>query len=220
MKFEIGGQTYDIPFTVVDNLGDDDVILGRDFLQRYDVLVDLPKNRITIRNTNQAYSVRAITNIGKMKTTFTAKAEEAFTLKGEEVKLIQFNVDKKRPKGTEDENQGALWQGYVETTREGRLAQKGAGIGSALITIRDGKIHLPVLNANQDREKEVKINPKDTMVQILPVYVTYQSQDEGGTEVKYSWIKEHVRHVEISDNSSSDVNSSGSTTRAPMSLAE
>ena len=220
MQFEIGGQTYDISFTVVDNLGDDDVILGRDFLQRYDVLVDLPKNRITIRNTSQAYSVRAITNIGKMKTTFTAKAEEAFTLKGEEVKLIQFNVDRKKSKGTEDKDQGALWQGYVETTREGRLAQKGAGIGSALITIRDGKIHLPVLNANQDREKEVKIKPKDTTVQILPVYVTYQRQDEGGTEVKYSWIKEHVRHVEISDNSSSDENSSGTTTRAPMSLAE
>ena len=221
MQFEIGGQTYDIPFTVVDNLGDDDVILGRDFLQRYDVLVDLPKNRITIRNAHQAYSVRAITSIGKVKTNFTAKAEETFGLKGEEVKLIQFNVSKKRERGHKQPQEGSLWQGYVETTREGKLAQKGAGVGSALVTVRNGKIHLPVLNANEDREREVRINPKDTEVQILPVYVTYQRQDEGGTPIDYRWIKEHIRHVEIGESANPTSNDSMcSSPRGPMSLAE
>ncbi len=221
MQFGIGGQTYDIAFTVVDNLGDDDVILGRDFLQRYDVLVDLPKNRITIRNAQQAYSVRAITSVGKVKTNFTAKAEETFRLKGEEVKLIQFNVSKKRERGSKHSNEGSLWQGYVETTREGKLAQKGAGVGSALVTVRNGKIHLPVLNANEDREREVQINPKDTEVQVLPVYVTYQRQDEGGAEIDYRWIKEHVRHVEIGESTnSSDDESTTSSPRGPMSLAE
>ncbi len=222
MQFEIGGQTYDITFTVVDNLGDDDVILGRDFLQRYDVLVDLPKNRFTIRNTHQAYSVRTITSIGKSKTNFTAKADDTFELKGEEVKLIQFNVSKKRTRGAKLEDQGTLWQGYVETTREGKMAKKGAGVGSALVTVRNGKIHLPILNANQDREKQIRINPKDTEVQILPVYVTYQRQDETGAEVKYTWIKEHVRHVEMYEDSRThsddDTNSSGG--KAPMSLSE
>ena len=90
-------------------------------------------------------------------------------------------MSKKRERGHKQPQEGSLWQGYVETTREGKLAQKSAGVGSALVTVRNGKIHLPVLNANEDREREVRINPKDTEVQILPVYVTYQRQDEGGT---------------------------------------
>ena len=50
------------------------MILGRDFLQRYDVLVDLPKNRVVIRNTKQTYDVRAISNVSSIKTGYTAKA--------------------------------------------------------------------------------------------------------------------------------------------------
>ena len=54
-------------------------------------------------------------------------------MKGEEVNLIQFNVSKKRERGAKLEDQGTLWQGYVETAREGKMAQKGAGVGSALV---------------------------------------------------------------------------------------
>ena len=39
-----------ISCTVVDGLGYDDLILGREFLTRYDVLLDLPRRELTIRN--------------------------------------------------------------------------------------------------------------------------------------------------------------------------
>ncbi len=193
MQFDMGGNTYDIAFTIVDDLGMDDVILGRDFLQRYDVLVDLPKNRVVIRNTKQTYDVRAISNVSSIK------ARQEFNMKGEEIKLVEFTVSQKKKKGQQVKPDNALWQGCVETTREGKLAQKGAGIGNVLVTVRNGLIHLPVLCANDHRNQEVEIKPKDTQVKIMAVHVTYERRDVEGNKVDYDWVKKNVNHIQVQD---------------------
>ena len=174
-----------------------------------------------IRNTKQTYDVRAISNVSSTKTGYTAKARQEFNMKGEEIRLVEFTVSQKKKKGEQVKPDNALWQGCVETTREGRLAQKGAGIGNVLVTVRNGLIHLPVLCANDHRNQEVEIKPKDTQVKIMAVHVTYERRDVEGNKVDYDWVKKNVNHIQVQDFTGphGDIDETKGT-RAPMSLAE
>jgi hypothetical protein len=53
--FTIGQHRVAIKFLVVENLGTDKVILGRDFVHMYDVLIDVPQQQLTIRNPDMKY---------------------------------------------------------------------------------------------------------------------------------------------------------------------
>ncbi len=138
-----------------------------------------------------------------------------------ENKLIEFTVKQKKKKAEQMKPDNALWQGCVETTREGNLAQKGAGIGNDLVTVRERRIHLPILCANDHRNQEVERKPKDTQVKIMAVHVTYESQDVEGNKVDYEWVKKNVNHIQVQDfeGPHGDIDEMKGA-RAPMSLAE
>ena len=51
----LAGTRLEVPCTVVNGLGYDDLTLGRDFLIKYDVLLDLPRRKLTIRNSHGRY---------------------------------------------------------------------------------------------------------------------------------------------------------------------
>ena len=50
LLFLIEGRKLWIKFVVCQRLGGDDIILGRDFMRMYDVLVDIPRGEMVIRN--------------------------------------------------------------------------------------------------------------------------------------------------------------------------
>jgi hypothetical protein len=55
IEFKIENTPLEASFVVVDKLLDNNIILGRDFMITYDILVDVPAQRLIIRNPNRKY---------------------------------------------------------------------------------------------------------------------------------------------------------------------
>ena len=102
----IEGQTYWIKLIVVQELGGDQVILGRDFLTIHDVLVDVQRRRITIRNPGRKYQVKTSLHMDEERINYLGEANHTFTIPGEEISAIPFIVRKKRNDKGKSRRQG------------------------------------------------------------------------------------------------------------------
>ncbi|MCP4192484.1 MAG: retroviral-like aspartic protease [Planctomycetaceae bacterium] len=65
VEFVIDRHQCSMLFAVVETLGNDEVILGRDWLRKYDVLVDVPRGDIQVRNPLQNYHTKVIRTVAR-----------------------------------------------------------------------------------------------------------------------------------------------------------
>ena len=59
---------------VVDELADEHMILGREFITMYDVLIDLPRRELLIRNPERKYEMERRIEEDATAALFTARA--------------------------------------------------------------------------------------------------------------------------------------------------
>ena len=92
VEFQIGTKELSLQFLIVDNLGGEDIILGRDFLTMYDVLLDVPRGRMDIRNEELLYTTRTRQVADQSRAPQIAKLCEDTTIQGTQIQTCKFEI--------------------------------------------------------------------------------------------------------------------------------
>ena len=170
---------------------------------KYDVVIDLPKNKLIVRNPLQAYVINSVAVVPKTTVKYVAHLTEDFELDPETQEVREFVVKRKR-QHEQDYGRDSVWQGYVETSRNGKLIEKGVGIASSLISIRDGRTKIPILNANQqltspDNGNRLMVSVRDTTTQIYPIKTEYDRRYRNGDPYNWSDGKGHIKNIRMQE---------------------
>ena len=80
MSFTLMDEVFWIKFVLVGELYNDRIILGRDFLKTYDVLVDVPRNQLIVRNPDQRYHIKDTDEIGNDAIRYVARVPKVIEL--------------------------------------------------------------------------------------------------------------------------------------------
>ena len=72
----IVGEKLEMKFVVVSGLEKEDLLLGRSFFRKFDVLVDLNRNFMQIRNPNLRYKINHAEVLSNFKDNVAAKLTE------------------------------------------------------------------------------------------------------------------------------------------------
>jgi predicted aspartyl protease len=123
LRFQINGDSYDLMFTIVGDLGGDDVILGRDFMIKYDVVLDLTKGKLIIRNSQLRYRINSMVQRLEQRVHYQARAREDFVISPEEIRSQRFEVSRKKKacSYTEEYGWSSAWQAWAEAPTGGMV---------------------------------------------------------------------------------------------------
>ena len=79
VNFQLGGYTLKTNFVVIaDHIGSEDLLLGRNFLRTYNVLVDLTAMKVTIRDPRKPRTFKAVHEVSDNEPSFVVSTEEVF----------------------------------------------------------------------------------------------------------------------------------------------
>ena len=171
IQFEIQEHKIGMRFFIIENLGADEMILGRDFLKSYDVSVDVPNNKMQIRNPDQTYVINTIHTTNKRLPIHVAKATEDILIEGGEMKKYVYNVTQRRTHSMETEGS---WLALVEPLYTNRLDETGLRIASSLSTVTDGHCEVALLNANDHDSGVSVMKHKDSKITLRPIWIEYE----------------------------------------------
>jgi hypothetical protein len=147
IPFQIGEERLKMTFHVVSQLLDEMPILGRDFMQAYDVAIDIPARKMCIRNCSQRYFVEVEYETTGEVTKFDAipvstPASGEMTPHSPTATLCR--IERKGYPGVPVEDT-ALDGMSVNGLTVGNLTRHGMTIGGCLPNLRGGHMYLPVL---------------------------------------------------------------------------
>ena len=167
LKFKLGTTEFNMKFTVVDNVSGT-VILGRDFLTMYDVLVDIVNKRLVVRNHDQDYTIteQSMINGGS---TYVGQASSVCKITATSMQKIEFTIGRRR--GTPDlKGDANRWLAYIEPKATHKLEGKGVRLSRGIAVVENNKVVVSALNLFHE---EVEIRPQDTLIKVTPVTSTY-----------------------------------------------
>ena len=186
MWFNVGTTPCVHSFIVVDKLAADEIILGRDFLMKYDVIVDLPRQELIIRNPNLQYSVNAVPVEEPHAPKFLAQLEEPLLVKGGTRVNALCSVRRRGRRATRDGPRDA-WVGMVEPSmRRGQMTGTGVNNMTALVTVHHGRAYLPFMSVLHDPETkemlETRLEPRMTKIPLVEMRCQYERRTLHGGE--------------------------------------
>jgi transposase InsO family protein len=176
----IGELTLLADMVIVEGLGRDDIILGRQFLLAYDVLLDVPKANFVIRNPTRAYRISSVVQEKETSVKFVARAAKACVLPQHEITAVPFCLQRKR--GSEKEVQRGTWLALVDHAGGREMNRRGITPPSALVSVTDGVTNIPMLNVSDGEEelmdgvgtgRPVLLQPKWSRLELKAAQVVY-----------------------------------------------
>jgi hypothetical protein len=163
---------------VVRDLGKDDIILGRNFLRKYDVLVDVPRKQIQVRNPDLAYTVVSKVSEQTPSCKVVAAAKNTTLIPSSEIVPVEYQVI--RTKGLSPEIVRDSWLALVQHDSGEEMRKLGITAPSSLCRVSKGCTKIPLLNCNQPGEGDSpqmemgKLPPNKSKLKLMPAAVTYQ----------------------------------------------
>ncbi|MCP4477845.1 MAG: hypothetical protein GY818_07115, partial [Planctomycetaceae bacterium] len=170
ITMRIGSDWVTLYFMVMATLGGDDMILGRDFMTKYDVLIDLPRQRMKIRNPKQEYQLRKMYLIDENRR--TSHGQVGWNIDMPPQTMERYPLKVKRTKRNDPQLGDDLPQlVYVEpiTSPED---DPTIAVGRTLTILRDDTVEASI--ANLDLEKKLTAKPGNTNARIYPVRTEIQ----------------------------------------------
>ena len=162
-------------FVICEHLGGDDAILGREFLIKYDVALDLPRQRMEIRNPNTLYCIEAHLESKKISHQYVASVRRKVNLPGENIECVKMKVQpvEKSMRGARVHYNGS-WLAQIDGEKGSSFTKKGIGIPSAIITVRDGEALIALCNARGASTPDQRLTPGTGKVRVRPVEMRYR----------------------------------------------
>ena len=189
IQFMLGDVECLHSFIIVNCLATDDVILGRDFLIKYDVLVDVPRRRIEIRNPNLDYSIKAIPTQDQQKRKYLATLEESLHIKGGTQVNAPCRVAPRRGRDPVGAVRGT-WLAMVEPTRDRqKMTELGINNAAAVILVKQNETLIPLVSAKHNEAdyemQTTKILPKYAKVELQPITYKYERLTPQGIDHRF-----------------------------------
>ena len=138
---------------MVDDLRTDDLILGRDFLVKYDVLLDLPRNELIIRNPHGRYATTS--SVEEVRDArFLAVPRMETKIAPETISCVNYKLKgSMHPGRLRRTRREGSWLAMVEAADD-YYQQKNVSVPKAILTVRDGEATVPLLNASREGGQE------------------------------------------------------------------
>jgi hypothetical protein len=167
-----------VKLLIVQNLGVDKMILGRDFIQMYDVLVDIPQQQVTMRNPDMKYRLQPVYTPMIQRGVFQATVAKATMLPPLSIHACTMNV--KRRKKDPPLPLAKRWLAYTEDMEICDIKAQGVSAGHALTVVSGHSTRVLLLNAHMEqttdpplpRPPEAFLTPQMSAVQLSPVTVS------------------------------------------------
>ena len=166
MQFKIGESTFTMQFNLVDNLSGS-VILGRDYLTMYDVLVDMMRRKLIIRNPEKKYDIhehlidtRRRLHVGSMIGKIETNA------KG--MKVAEFQVQPRRKQSAKQDD--TPWLACIQAKHSYQMEEHGMRIAKTIAIVRNNRVHAPILSIGTT---DHSTNPKHARIRITEAKVEY-----------------------------------------------
>ena len=171
-EFRIEPYALTMCFMIVENLGGDSIILGRDFLKHYDVSVDVARSELLIRNPTREYTVHTVYKIDQTNNILRCKITNDEWINGGDMKSCRYTALPKRQQ--ENSLCNSNWLAYAEPLRSSKCENKGIRIANAITMVTHGTTDIMVMNANAQDHGATHITQKDSIVKLHPVTVAYE----------------------------------------------
>ncbi|MCP4480998.1 MAG: RNA-directed DNA polymerase, partial [Planctomycetaceae bacterium] len=167
------------------------MILGRDFLQKYDVLVDLHRHRIKIRNPKQEYQLRVMHHVDESRRMSHANFKGGINLQPQTMDRYPLNLKQIRKKEHQpgDDLPHLV---YIEPLVSAE-DNPTISVGRTVAILQNGMVDTSI--ANLDLERELIAKPENTNARVYPVRAEVQ-------RIPINYI--HDRNSSCSSQSSSE----------------
>ncbi len=101
ITFKVGSHVCTCHFIVSRFLGHEKLILGRDFITKYDIVIDLPRGKVLLRNSEQKYELELEHQIDPTRLAISAPPAKVKQLETAELCKLTMNVSEKSRRGAE-----------------------------------------------------------------------------------------------------------------------
>ena len=192
-----------VPCTIVDGLGFEELILGRDFLMKYDVSLDLPRRQLTVRNPHGRYTIaNSVEEIQGCH--FTAVPKMQTTIAPETISCVNYEVktSQRTNRGSHSQKKRS-WLATVEAVDD-YYHQKNVTVPEGVLTVREGVTRVPLLNASWRKEQEAELLPQTGRLRVKPLREVYQRKLVDSTASAEEQIFSMDREGNVVDMASQD----------------
>ena len=126
IHFFILRQPIELPILVVESLGQEEIVLGRDFFLKYDVILDLPYRRMTMANAAGHYRLKPTYVEIETESQKRGTIAQQTTIPAGRISMIQCKVHSHpRGRGTTPPIRTDNWLALVDGERDQSLQVKG-----------------------------------------------------------------------------------------------
>ncbi len=157
VPFYIGGNYCELDFVVLDDLENQLIILGRDFIRKYDVLIDLPRGKMVMRDPKIQTQPRLLTEVNPNRSSFYARPSEGKQIKSGEIQNVTYKIqvrNRKKYRGALEIPDGS--QFYVEPDKAEQQPD-GLYAGRCLVIVENGRFQVPVANFHESDTKHTSL---------------------------------------------------------------
>ena len=206
LSIHIEGHLCKIDALVVDSLGREDLILGREFILKYHVIIDLPKHEIIIMDADaKSKFLQRFVEDERSSQEYLASAAKECGIDAHQISSIPYKVRSKERKtsGKEQVMEDGSWLAVVKRNAGKDLLRRHIATPNAVLKVTNHRTSIPLMNilepytkVERDAHEEeygqghsisqvsTRIKPTKSELKIRPVRVEYvqQSQDENDPE--------------------------------------
>jgi hypothetical protein len=155
LPVRIGGHTLRTDMIIVEELGQDDMILGRQFLLTFDVLMDVPNAKFTIRNPTLDYKIVSAVEEKDTRVKFIASTSKKCQLPSDSITPVEYRLQRKRNLYSKDhDGQSGNWLALVDRQASKQMNRRGIAPPTALVAVNDGRAEVPILNVNDGEDEK------------------------------------------------------------------
>jgi transposase InsO family protein len=176
VSFSLAGKHMDVDAAVVESLGSHGFILGREFLIKYDVLVDIPRQTITIRNKGNRYRIKErLFDAPDTMQSFIARSQKKTDMTPGEINERTFLV---QPRRSGNPLQGSLdeWLAIIDRNRNLNIAKQGFCAPNAVLRVNGDHTKIPLIDLVANPKKPRTLVPEKSEVVIRPLLIAYHRE--------------------------------------------
>jgi len=188
LKFCINKTTYEWAFLLVENLGSDHIILGRDFLKQYNITVNLHKGTMETGRTDINMPRKISHTIDGKRTKYIATTIEPIVVEPGQICKVKLRIrSAKHPDREITNTPKSAWLAYIQGRENPDKSTKGLCFSHTITPVYDSIAEITVMNADI---KNAKILPANALVlRVHEVLVKY-STSNNPTQDKYPTLAE------------------------------
>jgi len=172
LEFSINDTTYEWAFLLVESLGSDSMLLGRDFLRHYSITINLKTGTMYSENKKPESTLRNSYRMDEQRQQYIVTSNQVLTIEPGAMKKVDLIINKRVGKNQIDTSNESPTLVYVRGKEMVAGHEGGLCFGHCITKMQGDKISIPVMNV--DIKNTQSISTKDIRLIIHKVYIDYE----------------------------------------------